>query len=265
MYEQFYGFHKTPFGNTSDSRVFFESDSHQEAYAALEYGVMQRKGIILLTGEVGTGKTTICKRFIDCLDQKIKTSLILNPYFSDIQLLQLIVEDFGIQTEKTSRRDLVKILNDFLMRVHAQGGNAVLIIDEAQNLTTRQLEQIRLLSNLETPDQKLLQLVLVGQPELLEHLSKHKLRQIRQRIFVKYAMMPLKPEEIQKYLQVRFSDAGRNDIELPISVCDLIYEFSKGVPRLINMLCDRAFLIGYTRDMQTLNDVIFKEAMKEMI
>lgn len=265
MYEQFYGFHKTPFGNTSDSRIFFESVSHQEAYSALEYGVMQRKGIVLLTGEVGTGKTTICKRFIDRLDQRVKSSLILNPYFSDIQLLQLIIEDFGIQTEKTSRRDLVKVLNDFLMQVHTQGGNAVLMIDEAQHLTMRQLEQIRLLSNLETPEQKLLQLVLVGQPELLKHLSEYKLRQIRQRILVKYAMMPLKQQEIPLYFQLRCSQAGRSDVQLTQECYDIIYEFSKGVPRLINMLCDRSFLIGYISEKKELNESIFKEAIKEII
>ena len=160
-----------PFTATSNPDFFFESSSHREAYAAIEFGISQRKGIILISGEVGTGKTTLCKKLLNRLEKNVKVSLVLNPYFSDMQLLQAIVEDFGISIQKKNRLEIIKALNVFLIEQHARGGNAVLIIDEAQHLTARQLEQVRLLSNLETSDEKLLQLVLVGQPELIENLS----------------------------------------------------------------------------------------------
>jgi general secretion pathway protein A len=265
MYKQFYGFKRAPFSTTSEPHFFFESVSHREAYAALQYGISGRKGIILITGEVGTGKTTLCKRFMDRLDKGVRASLILNPYFSDIQLLQAIVEDFGIQTGKKTRRDLIKCLNTFLLEAHAEGGNAVLIIDEAQHLTARQLEQIRLLSNLETSEEKLLQLVLVGQPELIDNLSQHKLRQIRQRIFVKYRISPLKEEDVRQYIHVRLKDAGRDDLRFSDDCYRIIYEFSGGVPRLINMLCDRALLMGYVREKAQLDETIFTDAIKEII
>ena len=214
MYCRFYGFKRMPFSATSNPDFFFESDSHREAYAAIEFGISQRKGIILITGEVGTGKTTLCKKLLGRLEKNVKVSLILNPYFSDMQLLQAIVEDFGIPIQKKNRLELIKALNIFLIEQHAKGGNAVLIIDEAQHLRPRQLEQVRLLSNLETSDEKLLQLVLVGQPELIENLSQYRLRQIRQRVFVRHELLPLQENEVRAYIHVLLKDAGKEDLRL---------------------------------------------------
>ena len=206
MYCKFYGFKRLPFSSTSNADFFFESGSHREAYAAIQYGISQRKGIILISGEVGTGKTTLCKKLLSRLGKSIKVSLVLNPYFSDMQLLQAIVEDFGISTEKKNRLEIVKTLNKFLLEQHAKGGNAVLIIDEAQHLTARQLEQVRLLSNLESADEKLLQVILAGQPELIKNLSQYRLRQIRQRILVKHILMPLQEDEVREYIHVRLKE-----------------------------------------------------------
>ncbi len=265
MYCQFYGFNKVPFSPTSEPHFFFDSASHREAFAAIKYGIAQRKGVILLTGEVGTGKTTLCQKVIEYLDPSVKVSLILNPYFNDSQLLQAILDDFGIPTEKKSRRDLVKALDRFLIDLHAAGGNGVLIIDEAQHLSVRQLEQVRLLSNLEAGSQKLLQLVLVGQPELTQKLARHELRQIRQRVFVKCNLAPLSEQEVDGYLSARLGHAGKPDFDVRRDCREIIYGFSRGVPRLINMLCDRALLIGYVKGQSRWDEVLLKEAIKEII
>lgn len=259
-----YGLKASPFNVTSDPDFFFESTSHREALSTLIYGIHNRKGIILITGEVGTGKTTLCKALLERLEPGIKTSLLLNPYFSEVQLLQAIVEDFGIQAEKKSRLEIIKQLNAFLVDINSRQATAVLIIDEAQNLSSRQLEQIRLLSNLETSRDKLLQIVLSGQPELLDKLNKINLRQIKQRIFVKHNLKPLAPEEIQGYVDFRLKAAGGGRIMITPESYDIIYEFSKGVPRLINMLCDRALLLGFVTESKVFGPEMFSECIKEI-
>lgn len=264
MYCQYYGFKRMPFNVTSEAHFFFESTSHREAFAAIQYGISQRKGIILITGEVGTGKTTLCKKLLERLDRQVKVSLVLNPYFSDLQLLQAIVEDFGIPTHKKNRLEIIKALNAFLIEQHAQGGNAVLIIDEAQDLTARQLEQVRLLSNLETSDEKLLQLILVGQPELIKNLSQYRLRQIRQRIFVKHDLLPLQKDEVRDYIHLCLTGVGKEDLAIDDDCYKIIYEFSGGIPRLINMLCDRALLMGYAREKSRLDETILQDSIKEI-
>jgi general secretion pathway protein A len=265
MYCKHYGFKKMPFSATSNPDFFYESESHREAYAAIEYGISQRKGIILITGEVGTGKTTLCKKILDRLAENVEVSLVLNPYFSDMQLLQAIVEDFGIEVQKKNRLEIIKALNNFLIEKHGKDGNAVLIIDEAQHLTARQLEQVRLLSNLETYDEKLLQVILVGQPELTKNLSQFRLRQIRQRIFVKHDLAPLQEGEIKQYIHVRLTNAGKKDQMMDDKCYKIIYEFSGGIPRLINMLCDRALLMGYAREKSRLDETIMRDSIKEIV
>lgn len=265
MYLKLYGLKKAPFSITSDPKFFYESFSHREALAALLYGIYEKKGIILITGEVGTGKTTLCKTLLNKLPENVKTSLILNPHFSDVQLLQAIIEDFGLGRIKKNRLEIIKRLNSFLVNISLAGGNAVLIIDEAQNLTNKQLEQVRLLSNLETSERKLLQIVLVGQPELVKKLKKFDLRQIRQRIFVKHNIHPLQEAEVRGYVEYRLKNSGAEKLDILPESYKIIYEFSQGIPRLINMLCDRALLCGYARDKTTFDESIFKTCIEELV
>lgn len=264
MYLDFYNLKSSPFNVTSDYKIFFESSSHRKALASLMYGIQEKKGIILITGEVGTGKTTLSKKLLSQLPENIKTSLILNPYFSDIQLLQAIVGDFGLKIKKANRLDMINQLNDFLIKSNIEGGNAVLIIDEAQNLTVRQLEQVRLLSNLETATEKLLQIVLVGQPELIDKLNQVNLRQIRQRIFVKHDLFPLSQNEVSEYIDFRLKNCGQADIRISPQSFKIIYKFSAGIPRLINMLCDRALLCGFALERKVLDEDLFRTCIEEL-
>ncbi len=262
--QEFYGFKTQPFNITTDAELFFEGTSHREALASLLYGIEERKGLILITGEVGTGKTTLCNALLERLPKSVRTSLILNPYFSEVQLLLAIVEDFGLEPEKKNRLDIVKKLDSFLIDLSLNQGNAVLIIDEAQNLKPRQLEQVRLLSNLETKHGKLLQIVLVGQPELKANLLQYELRQIYQRIVIKYDLRPLEFADVRAYVDFRLDRSGVSDVSISMEGYRMIHEFSKGIPRLVNLLCDRALLLGFVRKEKVLNPEIFIAAMEEI-
>ncbi|MDD4954605.1 MAG: AAA family ATPase [Candidatus Omnitrophica bacterium] len=264
MYANFYGLKTLPFNITSNPGFFFESTSHKEALSCLLYGISSKTGLMLITGEVGTGKTTLCKTLVSKLPPEVKTSFILNPCFSDVQLLCAIIEDFGLNLFKKNRLEIIKKLNGFLVDINSKGGNAVLIVDEAQNLNARQLEQIRLLSNLETSQEKLLQIILVGQPELKAKLDQFNLRQIRQRICVKHDILPLAETEVRDYIEFRLKLAGEPNIEILPESYNLIYEFSKGVPRLINALCDRALLYGFVKEKKVFDCEIFKACMEEL-
>lgn len=228
------------------------------------FGIQERKGIILITGEVGTGKTTLCKALFGKLPSDVKISLILNPYFSEVQLLKAIAEDFGLVIKSTNRLNIVKTINSFLMELNLNNGNAALVIDEAQDLSVRQLEQIRLLSNLETKEEKLLQIVLVGQPELKDKISQHSLRQIYQRVVVKHELMPLSEEEVKEYIDFRLKKVGQGNVVIPAQVYKVIYEFSKGIPRLINILCERALILGFIRQEHVLGEEIFSNCIAEI-
>ncbi len=176
MYKEFFHLSENPFNMTADPDFFFASHQHEEAFSHLVYGIQQRKGILVVTGEIGTGKTTLCRTLLNRLDEDIKTALILNPNFSELQLLKLIVRDLGIEGNFRTKLDLIENLNHFLIEETNNGNNVVIIIDEAQNLTIKQLEQVRLLSNIETEKEKLLQIILVGQPELCDKLKLNALR-----------------------------------------------------------------------------------------
>ncbi|MGR3174051.1 MAG: AAA family ATPase [Candidatus Scalindua sp.] len=272
MYEKFYRLKENPFNVTSDPVFFFSSSNHTDALSHLTYGIEQRKGILLITGEVGTGKTTLCRtllhRYKSRLKNNIKTALILNPSFSDRQLLQLILKDFGIQGNFKNKFDLINALNEFLLEETGNGHNIVLIIDEAQNLGAEQLEQIRLLSNLETEKEKLLQIILVGQPELCEKLELSSLRQLNQRIAVRYHLLPLKRDEIKKYirhrLKVASSKNSKNNVRFTDKAIDAIYKDCKGTPRMINILCDRALLAGFALETLTIDKNIIQKCIKEV-
>jgi len=265
MYCNFYGLKERPFNVTSDPGFFFLSRKHNEALSHLLYGVSQRKGIIVVTGEIGTGKTTLCRFFLNQLAKNIKTAFILNPHFSEIQLLEAIVKDFGIAVKGASRLSMVWGLNKFLLTESESGNNVVLIIDEAQNLKPRQLEQVRLLSNLETAKDKLLQVVLVGQPELNQRLNLYDLRQLRQRIMVRYHIAPLDRDEIKSYIEHRLTTAGAvNRIEFTEEAIGFIADFSSGTPRLINMVCDRALLAGFVAETNKIDLDIIKRCLQEL-
>jgi general secretion pathway protein A len=265
MYCQFYGLKERPFNVTSDPAFFFSSKKHKEAISHLIYGVSQRKGIIVLTGEIGTGKTTICRFFLNHIGKNVKTAFILNPSFSENQLLESIVKDFGISFKSKSKLDLVWELNNFLLRESNAGNNLVLIVDEAQNLNPGLLEQIRLLSNLETEKDKLLQVILVGQPELNNRINLHDLRQLRQRIMVRYHIGPLDKDELQSYINHRLGIAGsKGKIEFSNESIDLINRFSSGTPRLINMICDRALLAGFVAETYHIDSNIIKRCLEEL-
>jgi len=221
-----------------------------------------------VTGEIGTGKTTLCRSLLRQLDKSVKTAVILNPYFSDVQLLELIVQDFGIKITKRSRLHIVNELNAFLIRESAQNNNAVIIIDEAQNLTVRQLEQIRLLSNLETDKEKLLQIILIGQPELREKLNLHQLRQIKQRVMVDYHIEPLDQDELTQYIRHRLSIATQSHSVKKLSFNDTavasIFAFSQGVPRLINLICERALLLSFVQEKNTITETIIANCINDI-
>ena len=202
VYLEYYGLKEPPFSITPNPRFLFYSAKHREAFNHLLYGIRERKGFVQLTGEVGAGKTTLCRAMLEQLGDKFSTALILNPVLSADQLVKAIAMEFGLEVKGKDRLETVEIINHFLLDQLKQGRDVALIIDEAQNLTNELLEQVRLLSNLETDDRKLLQIVLMGQPELRDRLNDHSLRQLRQRITVRYHLRPLKFQEIGQYITV---------------------------------------------------------------
>ena len=250
MYVDFYGFRKKPFNLTPDPRFVFLSKSHREAFAHLLYGINNRVGFILLTGEVGSGKTTVLRALLNQLGTgHYRTALIFNPCLSAPELIQNVNREFAIQTDSSGGAGLLDSLNPFLLEQNSQGRTVVLVIDEAQNLRAPVLEQIRLISNLETDRDKLIQIVLSGQPELIQALKKKELRQLNQRITVRYHLRPLDYEDTEAYIAHRLRVAGRTDgAVFSKGAVKRIYSYSGGLPRLINAACDRALLVGYARE-----------------
>jgi general secretion pathway protein A len=266
MYEAYFALAQKPFSITSNPSFLFLSKRHAEALAHLTYGIRERVGFIEITGEVGTGKTTLCRALLNCLDEKTKTAFIFNSNLSESQLMQTIVEDLGIKTAQRSKGALFSELNRFLIEQLALGNNVVLIIDEAQNLSTKLLEQVRMLSNLESENEKLLQIVLVGQPELREKLASPALRQLRQRIAVRYHIEALNQEEVDQYIRHRLQLAGANG-DAPVfdeSAVAAIYRYSKGIPRLINMVCNKALLTGFVLEERGINQEIINRSIQEL-
>ncbi|MFA5118241.1 MAG: AAA family ATPase [Candidatus Omnitrophota bacterium] len=265
MYCKFYGLRERPFNVTSDPSFFFLSKEHKEAFSHLLYGVSQRKGISVITGEIGTGKTTLCRFFLDKLGDRVKTAFILNPSLSELQLLEAIINDFGLKARNKTKLGFISELNKFLLSQVKLDNNVVLIIDEAQNLKPSQLEQIRLLSNLETEKDKLIQIILVGQPELNQKLNLYELRQLRQRIMVRYHIIPLDALETRNYIMHRLNISGHDGgIVFTDDAVRSITEFSAGTPRLINILCDRALLAGFVAETNEINAGIINKCRQEM-
>ncbi len=271
MYETFYRFREKPFHVTADPAFLYLSRQHQEALDHLTYGIRERLGFIAITGEVGTGKTTLAKALVDQLPSSVKTALILNPALSAAQLLRAILQDFGAQTNghaatplapaKLTRGELLQKIERFLLNQASGSTGGVLVIDEAQALSSSALEQVRLLSNVETPKTKLLQIVLIGQPELLERLQRERrLRALRERIAVRYELHPLPEEEVAAYVRHRIRVAAEQDLALfTEEAMAKIARLSQGVPRRINRLCDQALLAGFVKESWTIDEGLIKE------
>lgn len=265
MYLKFYRLTEKPFSVTADPNFLYLSKKHKEAISHMQYGIEERMGFLEITGEIGTGKTTLCKALLNTLDERTKTAFILNSNLSEIQLLQAIVEDFGIQLKNKTKITMLNELNRFLLEQLKHKNNVVLIIDEAQNLKPSLLEQIRLLSNLETEKQKLLQIVLVGQPELKQKLASRELTQLSQRIGIRYHILPLDIDETIGYISHRLNVAGADGLNFfQKDSIDEIFRFSRGIPRLINIICDKALLAGYVAEKKIIDGDMVKRCAREI-
>lgn len=249
MYESFFGLRESPFSLTPDPRFLWLSDTHEEGLAALCYGITRRKGFILLTGEVGAGKTTLLRAALERIPAGTETALILNTAdLSPVDLLKLIAAEFGLVVEAATKADILIALNRFLLERLTDGLNTVLVIDEAQNLSLSALEEVRLLSNLETDTAKLLQIVLTGQPELRDKLAAHELRQLRQRIAIEHHVDALRPDEVESYLRHRIEVAGgKYEQVFEPGTEPIFYGASLGCPRLISLVADRSLLAAFSK------------------
>jgi general secretion pathway protein A len=287
MYKKLYGFKESPFNLTPNSRFFYASEKHMEALSTLIYAIDERKGFVVITGDIGSGKTTVCRTLLNRLSTTTQTALINNTHISSgKELLAMILEDLQVEFTPGSKSKLLSQLNQHLIEQLRNGINVVLIIDEAQNLTPSILEEVRMLSNLETEDEKLIQIIFLGQPELKEKLALKRLEQLRQRIAVFYHLKPLSEQETIDYIchriqiaqqdhasQMTQKDTAKTQTILPkeasaptIFTTDAfkeIYTFTKGVPRLINQLCDSALLTGFIRNLNSLDANLIREIIRE--
>jgi general secretion pathway protein A len=253
MYLDFFHLQEFPFSITPDPKYLYLAANHRAAFEHLRYGIIHRRGFIELTGEVGCGKSTICRAVLEHLGGQIKSALILNPCLNGLQLLRAILLDFGLQPPRQDRLSLLQTLNAFLLEQAADGVIVALIIDEAQDLPKRTMEEVRLLSNLETAQQKLIQIVLAGQPELQERLADPGLRQLRQRITVRYHIPPMAAGEIGGYIAHRLRTAGAPaSLGFTEEAIARVARYSRGVPRLINALCDYALMAGFAAERHTI-------------
>ena len=244
-YIEFFGFKDNPFKITPDAHYFFLSESHQEALSSLKYLLESEEGFAVIVGEPGTGKTLTVRKFIDELPEDVEFAYILFPNLSPEELFEAILEDFGIKAEGETKNRLFSRLRDYLIEKRSKGRKVLIIIDEAQNLPVETLEELRILSNLETGDQKLLQIILLGQPELEEKLSSEKLRQLKQRITVFAKLRNFTEEETRAYIDYRIAKAGRGNLRIHPKVYKLVHRYSLGIPRLINILMERALMAAY--------------------
>src|SRR5919106_605612 len=270
MYEEFYGFVQSPFTLAPDPRFLYLSESHDEAINLLLQAIRRKEGFIVLTGDIGTGKTTICRALMEQLDTATFTSLILNPFLSVEELLREVLLDFGVVSREAvrsgriataSKHELISTLHEFLLSLMPIRGSGVLIIDEAQHLSPQVLEQIRILSNLETNEAKLLQIVLVGQLNLLDVLAEAELRQLDQRISIRAALKPLTREEVEAYIAHRLWVArGSTAVMFEPAALDLLHRLTGGIPRIINLLCDRALMAGQNARAHRITTALIEEA-----
>jgi general secretion pathway protein A len=265
MYQKFFGLRESPFNVNPDPRYLFLTKQIQEALAGLTYGIQNRKGFILLTGEVGTGKTTLLNRLLDWLHgQRVKTAFVFNSQLNTSQLFDFIMADFGIPTDTRQKSQVLLKLNGWLLDRYRAGETAVLIIDEAQNLSLQVLEEIRLLTNLETSTEKLLQIVLTGQPELEEKLKLPQLRQLRQRITLRTRTSALTLEETFGYIAERLRIAGANGEPIfSKEAIQTVHVYSRGIPRVVNLLCEHALINAYVDHLRPVPAHLVEEVARE--
>ena len=266
MYQSYYGLAEMPFNITPDPRFLYLSPTHQEALQHLLYGLQERKGFIVLVGEVGCGKTTLCRRLLNELDgSHWDTALVLNPRINETEMLKAILSELGETPQSDGLHDLIVQMQQVLLQRITDGREIVLIIDEAQNLSFEVLEQIRLISNLETDTQKLLQIILMGQPELKDILALPELRQLRQRILVHYELNPLTRTDVTHYIHHRLTLAGsQGRPNFTNWAARRIHGYTKGIPRIINNVCDKALLASYIRESDEVNYWDVRRAIKDV-
>jgi len=265
MYEKYFGFEEKPFSHTPNTKYIYYSEQHDAVLRTLLYGIESRGGFMLLTGEVGSGKTTTIRTLLNLLSSKIETSLILNPLVTTLDLIKSINKDFGNDWDNDSLQTQIETLNQHLLKLHSQGKTAVVVIDEAQNLSFEALEMTRMLSNLETETDKLINIVLVGQPELEEKLGTKEMRQLAQRIQMHAKLTPLDLDQTKGYIQHRVSKAGEKAAARFENIAiKKIFKKSKGIPRLINSLCDLSLLAAFSQNTYIVDRKIIKLAFKEV-
>jgi len=265
MYLDFYGLNEKPFSLTPDTRFLYLSKNHQDASNHLLYGIREKEGFVVLTGDIGTGKTTIVRALLERVNEDTSSALILDPMLEGEELLRATLEDFGIDSPGGTRTELIGRLNQFLLGELMQARGAVLIIDEAQHLSDQALEEIRLLSNIETEKAKLLQIILVGQVELHQKLESSFLRPLNQRISIRYHLLPLSRVDTDKYIYHRLLVAGSNGhITFSAGALNEIFKHSQGIPRLINLVCDRTLLAGYAKQSNYLNKQMVKKGAESL-
>ena len=265
MYEKFFNFSEKPFNATPDTKFFFPSPKHQEALASLLYAVDERKGFVVITGEIGAGKTTVSRSLLNKLNFSTKIALITNTNLTPKELIAEILDEFEVEHKGGTKQKLISRLNKYLIDQLSAGMNMVLIIDEAQNLSTKVLEEVRMLSNLETEKEKLIQIILMGQPELRTKLNHPGLEQFKQRIAVYYHLNPLNRKETRDYILHRLSLVSSNGYDriFTAGAIDIIHYNSKGIPRLINLICDSALLSGFISESRSITENIVKEVIRE--
>ncbi|MDJ0609134.1 MAG: AAA family ATPase [Kiloniellales bacterium] len=266
MYEEFFGIKENPFSITPDPRYLYMSKGHQEALAHLLYGIRENGGFVMLTGEVGTGKTSVCRCLLEQLPNAADVALVLNPKLNELEFVASICDELGIDypRETTSLKVLIDRLNHHLLDIHARGRHVVVIIDEAQNLGPQVLEQVRLLTNLETSKKKLLQMILIGQPELNELLGRFEMRQLAQRVTARYHLEPLSRADVKAYIDHRLSVGGLPPTLFSNWAREAIYRRSGGIPRLINSLCDRCLIACYAKNRWVVDGTTVREAANEV-
>jgi len=266
MYCDFYNFSEAPFNMTPNPRFFFQSARHTEALSTLKYVISQRKGFVVVTGEIGSGKTIVCRTLLEELGEDTEFALVTNTHLGAKDLLSTILDDFGVEYTSGSKARLLYQLNMHLIQQLRQNKNVVLIIDEAQNLKPAVLEEVRMLSNLETEEEKLIQIVFLGQPELKKKLALPRLEQLRQRIALYFHLTPLTSEDAMSYIRHRLRVVSRDEEDPQIfteRALEMVIEFSGGVPRLINQICDSALLTGFVRDQRIIDADLMEEVISE--